>query len=122
MLENAIRLIESQQGSEDKSPHRWMLGEQIKDICRRDPAAAELVAQDLENPELSLAKLEQKFDEFAKKGEQRNGSQGSAIILPKQGERLIREFFGIPEPASQAPPAPSAPGKVLSLFDLLGEE
>ena len=41
--------IEAQQkGLEDTAI--WMVGEQLKDICSREPDSAKLVAEDLEKP------------------------------------------------------------------------
>ena len=50
--------IQSQQGKVQNAV--WMVGEQLKDICRSDPHCAEIVMQDLENPDMSLAKCEKK--------------------------------------------------------------
>ena len=45
--------IQSQQGKVQNAV--WMVGEQLKDICRKEPHCAEIVMQDLENPDMSPA-------------------------------------------------------------------
>ena len=52
--------ITAQQGK-DKESNLWLMGEQLKEICEREPRAAELVAQDLDIPEMSLANCEKKL-------------------------------------------------------------
>ncbi|MFT8889463.1 MAG: hypothetical protein ABF904_11680 [Ethanoligenens sp.] len=48
MLNEAIRAIEKQQEKLDQYSPAWCVGEQLKDILRETPAAAELVIQDIE--------------------------------------------------------------------------
>lgn len=116
MLERALKLIEAQQGSREKTPILWMLGEQVKDICRAEPRAAELVVQDLEGG-MKLLDLKKKLDELAKKHKVGNQS----VVTPMEADALIREFFGLPERGAAPEPErePERGGKVLSLFDLL---
>ena len=47
--EQAIALLEAQQAKVKPRSPQWMVGEQLKDICRMEPRSAELIAQDLEN-------------------------------------------------------------------------
>ena len=86
-------MIEAQQkGQEDTAV--WIVGEQLKDICRAEPHCAEIVAQDLENQAMSLAECEKKIkahaDEIHKKTKKNVG------IAPNVAERIIREFYGLP--------------------------
>ena len=65
MIERAIAMLEDQQAKvKDRSP-QWMVAEQLKDICRREPQSAELIAQDLENPAMSITEAEKKIKAFA---------------------------------------------------------
>lgn len=92
MLNKAIELIEAQQeAAPERSPIRLM-GEQLKDILRTTPGAAELVTHDLEVPEMSLKKLKEKFDAFAAS----HKTGGQSIIMPDEADQLIREFYGLP--------------------------
>lgn len=83
--------IEAQQkGKENTAP--WMVGEQLKDICRREKLAAELVNKDLDVKEMSIVECEKKIKAWAdahKKGNQ-------AVVPPNVAEEIIRKFYGIP--------------------------
>ena len=50
---NVFEKIEAQQKGKENTDV-WMVGEQLKDICRQDPRCADIVADDLENPDMSL--------------------------------------------------------------------
>ena len=57
-------MIEAQQkGLEDTTV--YMVGQQLKDICRSDPACAAIVAEDLQNKEMSIAACEKKIKAYA---------------------------------------------------------
>lgn len=84
--------IEAQQkGKENTVP--WMVGEQLKDICRREPLAAELVEKDLDVKEMSLVECEKKIKAYA--DSHKKGS--CAVVPPNVAEKIIRKFYGIPE-------------------------
>ncbi|WMJ83174.1 hypothetical protein RBH76_10610 [Oscillospiraceae bacterium MB24-C1] len=108
MLENALQRIAAQQGKENTPI--WMVGEQLKDICRNEPRSAELVAQDLDIPEMSLANCEKKIKAYADSHRQGN----FACVIPSVAEKIIREFYGL----TAKPPAQST-NTVISLLDLL---
>lgn len=95
---SVIEMIEAQQkGKENAAP--WGVGEQLKDICRRDSHCAEIVAQDLANPSMSLVECEKKIkakaDEIQKKGKQK-----CVCITPNVAEQIIREFYGLSDAQS----------------------
>lgn len=103
-----------------------MVGEQLKDICRADPHCAEIVAQDLENPSMSIVECEKKIkarsDEIQKKSKLK-----CVCIAPNVAEQIIREFYGLPEaqtaPAAAPVPTPEPEPEgfgILDLSDLLG--
>lgn len=108
--EKVCELVKAQQGTDEYS-HIFNMGEQLKEICRDDPKAAELVAHDLESGGMSLKELENRFDKFAR--EHKQGSQ--SCISPRRAEKLIREFYSLPVKQDQKPSG----GKVLSLLDLM---
>jgi hypothetical protein len=89
--------IESQQGKVQDAV--WMVGEQLKDICRSDPHCAEIVMQDLENPDMSLAKCEKKIKAYADKHKTGNFS----CVIPSVADKLIRDFYGLPAAGAPAP-------------------
>ena len=108
-----------QKGKENTPP--WMVGEQLKDICRREPRCAQIVLEDLQNPGMSLEACEKKIKEWADK--QKNGK--SCVCVPPQvAEMIIREFYGLgdaPMQEEQMPEQPAHKAKILSLDDLLGD-
>lgn len=110
--------IEAQQkGKENTAP--WMVGEQLKDICRSDPHCAELVDKDLDSTAFSLVEAEKKIKAWADK----NKKGGCAVVPPNVAEKIIREFYGLPDAEEKpqlsvvpfAPPKPKRTG----VLDLL---
>ncbi len=113
MSNQALERIEAQQKKLKSQNNTYWLGEQLKDICRAEPYAAELVAQDLVNPEMDIVHLEKKIKDYA--DAHREG--GQACVPPQVADRIIREFYGIPVSGETAKPAHAA-SKVNSIFDL----
>lgn len=91
--------IEAQQKGQESSPV-FMVGEQLKDICRGDAHCAEIVAQDLENKSMSLAACEKQIKAWAdahKPGTRAPYSGVSGHVA----EKIIREFYGLPEAGAE---------------------
>ena len=108
--------IEAQQKGKENTA-AWMVGEQLKDICRADPHCAEIVAQDLENASMSLEQAEKQIKAYADK---RKRTGNCVCVPPNVAERVLREFYGLPEMGA-APSSEStafSPG-LLSLDALL---
>lgn len=103
--------IAAQQGEERTAV--WMVGEQLKEICEREPRSAELVLQDLDIPEMSLAHCEKKIKAFADK--HKTGS--FSCVIPSEAEKIIREFYGLNKPEEKA--AQPITGGIIDLADLL---
>lgn len=99
--------ITAQQNQHRKGSAPWCVGEQLKDILRAQPEAADLVAQDLDQKGMGIADCEKKIAAFAKANIQ--GSVG--FCGPADADRIIREFYGLPacreEPAAPAAAAPA---------------
>lgn len=113
--QKAIEAIEAQQAKvKDRSP-QWMVGEQLKDICRVEPHSAELIAQDLENEAMSIVEAEKKIKAFA--DAHKTGS--FSCVTPVEADRILREFYGLPAAGEPAPAlVPEQAGdKVLHLED-----
>lgn len=117
--------IEAQQKGKKNTP-AWMVGEQLKDICAADPHCAELVAQDLENKDMSLEKAAAKIKAYA--DELHKKQKGNCVCVPpNEAERIIREFYGLPSASAprlsivKPEPAPVADAvdDSLDLFDFL---
>lgn len=114
--ESAIRAIEAQQAAVKPRSAQWMAGEQLKDICRREPRSAELIAQDLEKASMSITEAEKKIKAYA----DRHKTGNFSCVTPVEADRILREFYGLgsgaagpavtPE-AAMAVPAPPAPAQ-----------
>ncbi len=107
-VNRAVSLIEDQQKGKENTA-AYMVGEQLKDIIRENEQAAELVIQDLENPDMSLEKCERKLKEYADKQERKNNC---VCVPPNVAEGIIRKFYGIPEQAAET-------SGTVSLMDLM---
>ena len=83
-LNEALEKITAQQPKERTAV--WMVGEQLKDMLRREPYLAELVTQDLENKALSLAECEKQIKRFA----DQNKKGSFSCVIPAEAERIIR--------------------------------
>lgn len=122
-MSEAVSLLEAQQAKVKPRSAQWMVGEQLKDICRREPGSAQLLARDLRVKDMDITAAEKKIKAFA--DGHRTG--GFVCVTPAEADRILREFYGLPEPgelpAAPEPPAPapvSAPsGKIIDLDDFL---
>ena len=94
MVDKAIAMIEKQQEAVKPRSAQWMVGEQLKDICQREPHSAELIAQDLEVEKMSITEAEKKIKAFA----DANKTGNFACVTPVEAEKILREFYGLPEP------------------------
>ena len=110
------KIAELQKGKENTAP--WMVGEQLKDICRREPQLETVVLEDLENPDMSLEKCEQQIKAWADK-QKRTGN--CVCVAPNVAEGIIRKFYGLGEGAAKKEEGTSDPGQMLNLEDLLGD-
>ena len=120
MLNEALRLIEEQQKEVKEGTAAWMVGEQLKDICRAEPASAELIAQDLTVKEMSITEAEKKIKAYS--DAHRKGNFG--CVPPNESDRILREFYGLPKrgestPAMAPVKAAKASRKVLDLSDFV---
>ena len=108
---NVFEKIEAQQkGKEGTAP--YMVGEQLKDICRREPTSAELIDKDLDIKEMSIVEAEKKIKAYAD-----SHKKGSfACVPPDVAEDILRKFYGLPKRGER--PAPSA-GGIIDIADLL---
>jgi hypothetical protein len=115
--ESAIRAIEEQQRGVKERSAPWMVGEQLKDICRREPESAQLIEQDLQVKEMSIVEAEKKIKAFADGHKTGN----FACVTPTESDRILREFYGLPKPdGGQAAQVAAAPGQVsIDLRDFL---
>lgn len=112
--EQAIQAIEAQQAKVRTHSNVWLVGEQLKDICRMEPRSAELIAQDLAVASMGITSAEKKIAAFAEK---RGGR-----VETMEADRILREFYGLP-PAGEGTgmetetpaPAPVPIGRINAL-------
>lgn len=67
------------------------VGQLLLEICKKEPAAVEIVEQDLENSDMSIEKCFLKMQNAARKKQK----EGCYYMPPEEAEAIIREFYGI---------------------------
>ena len=105
------KIAEQQKGMENTAV--YMVGEQLKDIIRGNSDMEELV---------SLRTCEEKIKAYA--DEKHKELKGNCVcVTPIEADKLIREFYGLPEAAAEGktaqPAAASAKKKAVSLFEVM---
>ncbi len=102
MNERFDELLEklSQQQKGKELTDVFMVGEQIKDICRNNSTATELVLSDLDVPEMSLEKC---AGEIRKEADRlHREKKGKCICIPPDmAEEIICKFYGIPKDGAE---------------------
>lgn len=87
MKPETLAKIKKQQGREH-SPV-WHAGEHVKEFLEDHPRYEEIIAADLDNPEMGIAKFEKAIHDAAN----RNGGG----IGGRAADAVLRKFFGLPE-------------------------
>ena len=90
-IEKLNEIINSQQEGKEGTPE-YMMGEQIKDIARRESETIEILFNDLHLDEMNLTALSKHFKEYS--DNHRNGAR-CFCITPDVADGLIREFYGL---------------------------
>lgn len=91
MTQKAISMLREQQSKVKERSAPWMVAEQLMDICRREPHNAELLAMDLENPDMGIVQAEKKIKAFADS----HKTGGFSCVTPLEAEEILREFYGL---------------------------
>ena len=97
---DVFEMISAQQKGKENTA-AWMVGEQLKDICRQDRRCAEIVAQDLTKEAMSIEKAEKKIKAWAD-SQKRSGN--CVCVPPNKAEEIIRNFYGLPVAGQKAAP------------------
>ena len=105
-MDKAMEAIAEQQGKVKARSAPWMVGEQLKDMIRREPGIAPLIAQDLTVGGMSLTAAEAKIKAFADKHKTGN----FACVTPAEAEEILRGYFGISAAAGTGDPSSVACG------------
>ena len=112
MSQEAIRKLKEQQSKVKARSPQWMVAEQLMDLCRAEPECAEILSQDLDVEAMSIVEAEKKIKAFADS----HKSGGFACVTPAESDRILREFYGLPQ--RQDPASSGLLG--LDLADFLG--
>lgn len=92
-LQTALNKINEQQKKLKSGSPAWCVGEQLMDILREDAAGSVNVAVDIDQKGMGLEDCEKKIAAFAQKNKQ--GNMG--FCGPADSDRIIREFYGLPQ-------------------------
>lgn len=111
---NVFEMIESQQTKLSDTEPAWMVGEQLKDICRQEPGCAELVQKDLNVKGMSIADCEKQIKAWSDK----NKKGTCCCVPPHVAEGIIRKFYGLPEVGAAEPEQPKKTD-VIDLFSFV---
>lgn len=100
-INRVIEIITEQQTGKEKYSPVYQAGEQLKDIAKNIPGAAEILFNDLTIPEMSIAAAEKKIK--ARADEIHKEIKGSGVCVPPdEAHKILCEFYGIPiEPNSE---------------------
>ena len=117
MCMSAVEKIERQQAKEKGRTAAWMVGEQLKDMARREPEIAELLDKDLDIPEMSIQQAEKKIKAYADAHKTGN----FACVTPAEAERILREFYGLGRNDNPSVSGPAADSSLYTREPLKGE-
>lgn len=93
--EKAIAKLREQQSKAKEHSPAWGVAEQLIDICSAEPAAAEILLLDLDNPDMDISHAEKKIHDLA--DEYHKKFRGSCVCVTlKEAEGVLREFYGLP--------------------------
>ena len=118
--EEAVRRLQEQQEKVKEGTASWWVARQLMDICRHEPASAELILQDLDRESMSIVEAEKKIKAYADAHKTGNFS----FVPPDEADRILREFYGLPTMENGTQASANAPeektGGFLDLMDFLG--
>ena len=106
--------IEAQQAEVGEASPEYMIGEQLKDIASREPQAASILNNDIDIAEMNLKAAAKEFQKYVDK--HKGKKDNCFCITPKVAEKILREFYHIPEPTEEKQEAAS---EMLDLADFM---
>lgn len=117
-MNKATELIEKQQSGKDNTP-AFVIGLHLIDMMKQDSRIEQILAEDLQNPDMSLEKCAAKLKAAA--DEKHSKTKSSCIVItPTEAEQIIRQFYGLPDPEERIQEAPAPePADIINLEDLL---
>lgn len=89
MIEKTLLKISEQQNPYSENNKIYWIGEQLKEIAEESKDIAELILNDLTNPDMSIDNAEKTIAQYARK-------HGGCCPY-KVADKLLRKFYGLPE-------------------------
>lgn len=117
-MSNAIELIKEQQKKLRETDPAYMIGLQLIDMIREDTGIDRILTEDLQGDGMDLTACAAAMKKHADGIHTRE--KGSCVCIhPKEAEKVIRKFYGLPDPDERAPEPPAADAGIMSLEDFL---
>jgi hypothetical protein len=91
--EKLVNLISEQQKGHENEP-LFMVGEQLKDIARDNDEATQILLDDLSVAGMSISDAEKEIKKYADKN---RGTAKSFCVSPAVAEKILIDFYKIPE-------------------------
>lgn len=103
MHDKLTEIIRSQQEGKENTPE-FMIGEQLLEIAAGDDQIADLLINDLSTDGMKLSDAAKQLKSYADKNK---GKASCFCITPRVAEKILRDFYHLPEP-SESGAAPKA--------------
>lgn len=97
-LNELISVIEQQQKGHENEP-MWMVGEQLKDMAGNEPETVSILLADLQIADMNLSAAAAKLKQYSDKN---RGKATCFCIPPAVAEKILREFYGLPDKPKEA--------------------
>lgn len=95
----------------------YMAGQQLQDICRREPECAPLVLADLDNPDMSLKAAAGKIKAWADVRQKETRAK-CVCVPPDVAEGILRKFYGLPDAPDAGQSQPEPVSEAAPILDL----
>ena len=95
----------------------YMVGQQLKDICRREPECAPLVLADLDNSDMSLKAAAGKIKAWAD-AKKKEKKAKCVCVPPDVAEGILRKFYGLPDTPDAGQSQPEQVTEAAPILDL----
>ena len=117
-MSNAIELIKEQQKKLRETDPAYMIGLQLIDMIREDTGIDSILTEDLSGKGMDLTACAAAMKKHADGIHTRE--KGSCVCIhPKEAEKVIRKFYGLPDPDEREAPKTVTSPEIMSLEDFL---
>lgn len=120
MLNEVLKKINAQQKGLKQDSPAFCVGEQLKAIAQSSTKCAELLLQDLDQPQGNIKEVAKKLQEYADKNHK---GPGAFCITPQVADSIIRKHYGLPEieivPIEEPVPSRPQQRRKVNLADFL---